>query len=83
MSTESAIGRAADGLEAVAKAIHNHDATPTPTRRQFVREAAAKMLAAHAGSHASMLGQLGEADVIAAVKIGDMIWEKTQQTGNG
>lgn len=82
MSTESAIGRAADGLFEVAKAIKGHDSTPTPTRKQFVRETAAKLLAAHVGSHASMIRQLGEIEVNVAVKMADLVWEKTQQLGN-
>jgi hypothetical protein len=82
MSTESAIGGVAQSLDGVAKAINNHDATPTPTRKQFVRETAARLLSAHVGSHASMIGQLGEAEVSGAVKMADLVWEKTQQLGN-
>lgn len=82
MSTESAIGQVAHSLDGVAKAINNHDSTPTPTRKQFVRDTATKLLAAHTGTTAGMLGSLMESDVVIAVKMADLIWEKTQQTGN-
>jgi len=84
MSTESAIGQVAHSLDGIAKAINNHDATPTPTptRKQFVRDTAAKLLAAHAGTGAAILGSLMESDVVMAVNMADLIWEKTQQVRN-
>jgi len=82
MSTESAIGGVAQSLDGIAKAINNHDATPTPTRKQFVRDTAAKLLAAHVGTGVSVFGSLLGSDVEVAIKMSDMIWEKTQQLGN-
>ena len=82
MSTESAIGGVAQSLDGIAKAINNHDATPTLTRKQFVRGTAAALLTAHTGTAAAMLNQLNENDVVIAVKMADLIWEKTQQLGN-
>lgn len=72
MENENEIAKA---LSDVAQAIKNHDSTPNPTRKQFVREAALKLLTAHVGSQKSI--SISNMDIDAAIKIGDTLWDKT------
>lgn len=88
MSTESAIGRVADSIEKMgrvgdaldklANVIKDTDFTPSPTRKQFVREAAVKLAAASlSSSKVHIVASINDGLATDAIKLAEQIWDRT------
>ena len=67
-----------DALNEIAKAIKNHDSTPTPTKNQWVREAAVRLACAAIQRTTETRTVLNSADYASmSIEIAQEIWDRT------
>ena len=80
MATDVSMGYVSSALEKLATAVGKLDATPSPSRKQFVREAAVKFAAAKLSSTTDhMTTSMTDGLAVDAIKLAEQIWDKTQQ----
>jgi len=71
------LGLVAHGIEKLADAVGKLDLTPTPTKTQFVREAALRMTCARLQAGGAMHAPAREQIVTESVEMAKELWQKS------